>query len=425
MKNAILTLFVILVPLEKLSTYIDWPLSLTLKAYFIIIPILFFVALFSIYTSSHHKYVWLLISLCASVVVSQFLSTILAADTSSMGSLLFRAYSLLIFLTMIIIVRDEKDVESVLKGLFIAGVISALYGYVQLIQYYLGYNTSFFLEEWIFNPERLSYASTTAIPVEGGLPRPTGFNYDPNLYAVVLLIGMVSGYALRYSKNQVFWLSGTLFMLIPFVMTLSRMAYIIAVMIYLVSVLLRTKNTKIRLTDPVVVFMLFVAVFVFWDAIYNRFFGVGELSTSYHLLFGKAAIMLGLENPYIGHGVGSFETVFLNSKYNPGLARANTHSLPLNIFFEGGIIGLICYTALLAFIVTLLSTIVSHGMKCYDESRYIVVPMGILALALLGHNLVNDYFYVEFFLMFLGASIGIAILYMRPTSLMTVIKRKI
>lgn len=395
-------------PLEKFSTYVEWPISFTLKVHMLLLPFVTYSLLKNMFFYRYKWISWSSMLMSSVIVVVTFLSTVASDDGARVTAVMFRLYSILLLLSVIFSVKTHEDVVLLLKAVFISGLVSALYGYVQFIQFYFGYDTSFFLDGLLSSPERIGYAETTSLPVVGNVPRLTGFNYDPNIYAIVLLVAIVAGSSLQLIALQKKWILGMFIMFFPFIMSLSRAAYLIAITLYIVIPFILEGRLRVRLSHLVASVFVAVLMVLFWDAIVQRFSSEGSLSTDYHVLFGSAAIQLGMNNPLIGHGIDTFENTFLNSTFNPGLTRANAHSLPISVFFEAGLVGVFVYLSFMLLIIyALISGVYREGIH-RTPLQYTVVPFGVLVVMLLLHNIVNNYFHMEFVSILFGFALATA-----------------
>lgn len=411
-------LFLILVfsPLEKLSVYIEKPFSFTLKFYFFLVPALI-VSLFlkseviNIVRSEKKLFIAVFF-----ISVAYFLSGVSVQGVENNSSIFFRIFSLSLCIMVCLSVKSLREVEYLLKGFVISGIVNASYGYVQSLQYFLGCDTSFPSIGQI--AKRLGYSGVTSIPIENGIPRLTGFNYDPNLFGVSILIAMTCLIVLLLNENinkKLGYLS-FVFLCVPFFSTKSRacLASLVIMILYFILLSIK-KNTKTNIVKVLSIELVigFIVVNVFFGLVYNGkhdflcgslydFADRGPKADHYRMTFINGAFMLGLEKPIFGNGINTFENVFLNSKYNPYnyLKRANPHSFPMRVFYEVGLIGIVAYAWFIFYGIWHIH--VSFFKDIGGEHKLGFFALALLVSLLLLHNLVNDYFHVEFFILFFG-----------------------
>lgn len=409
-KSLFLGLLFFLSPLEKLNIYYAGNFSITIKIFFILLPIIFFyffkkIISFSLYDRGCDKLIFH-ITCWGSLILLVVTLSILDWNgvKGELGPTAYRLFAIVLFLAVLWSIDNYNEILTIKKAYILAGIVSAIFAYYQAGMFFMGGEAGFFDLTIGSGDRRLGYAATMALPNEGGAIRLNGFNYDPNLLAITLIISIVSSisFVTRQEKTRFIYILAVFFMLPILAATFSRSGYLILgiFVIFLISRYWRVIYSLKGLVALLILTVMIVAIsIIFSEEILNRFGASGGKSDHYHLLFGYGALMLGLDHWVLGNGIGNFENLFLLSEYNiyPGLTRANPHSMPLTIFFELGIIGLILYIFLL-FYVVVISIKTKANMR--GQPFYDVWLFRILFLTLVLHNMVNDYFHVELFLVF-------------------------
>ena len=408
-KSLCLGFLFFLVPLEKLNIYYAGVFSITIKSYFIVLPVIFYyffkriVSLF-VRRCDCHKVLFSFTCWGLLIALVIVFSILHLNSGVSIGPSFYRLYTIILLVAIIWIIDDYNEIVAIKRGYILAGIASAAFAYFQGGMFFLGSEVDFLDFTIGSGDRRLGYSSAMTLPREGDIVRLTGLNYDPNLLAITLIIAIVSAvsFVLGQVKRRVVYMLA-IFLMLPVVLaTFSRSAYLI-LGILLVFLFLKYWKALFSAKVAIFAFALFMIIAVigitFAEDILHRFGASGSKSDHYHMLFGYGAFMLGLDHWFLGHGIGTFEKVFLDSEYNiySGLSRANPHSLPLAIFFELGLVGLVFYGGLVVSIVW-----ISVRAKIYMSTplHHDLWLFRILFITLILHNTVNDYFHVELFILF-------------------------
>jgi O-antigen ligase len=299
-------------------------------------------------------------------------------------------------------------------ALLVSGLISASYAYIQVIQYILGLDTSFFLSSVLQDKEHIGYMGTTGVILEKGFVRLNGFNYDPNIFASVLLISMVSSFIFflnrpRSKRNYLILLLVIIYMVVPFILSFSRGAFLALAITLFGSMLFYVyKGYKFKLINIIYVVMVFcssiLVLIPFSSSIIQRFIGAAaEQSNKYHYIFSKSAFLLFLKRPLLGYGVNTFENVFLCSKLNPfpELKNAFAHSFPINVLFESGVVGLLLYGIVIVGLMVDMLRLIGNKQTPYSKQISLILYFSVL-IGLGVHNVVNDYMHLEYMMAFIG-----------------------
>lgn len=409
-KSLFLGLLFFLVPLEKLNIYYAGGFSITIKFYFIVLPVIYYyffkkISGVFLYNRSCDKLIFYISCWGVLILLAVTLSILyLNGGSGGPGPSLYRLFAIVLFLAVVWSIDNYNEILTIKKAYILAGIVSAIFAYYQGGMFFMGSEVGFFDFTMGSGGRRLGYAATMALPNEGGTIRLNGFNYDPNLLAITLIIAIVSAtsFVPGQVKTRFIYILAVLFMLPALAATFSRSGYLILGILFVFlflrywRVLFSVKG--VMLSSILTVIMVAIAI-IFSEEILHRFGASGSKSDHYHMLFGYGAFMLGLDHWLLGHGIGNFENVFLLSEYNiySGLTRANPHSLPLTIFFELGIIGLIFYIGLVLYVVVM-SIKTKANMRV--QPYYDLWLFRILFLTLILHNMFNDYFHVELFVVF-------------------------
>ncbi|MEP0813809.1 MAG: O-antigen ligase family protein [bacterium] len=197
---------------------------------------------------------------------------------------------------------------------------------------------------------------------------------------------------------RMFWLAVVIIECAAFVLTLSRAAWLVAVLMLLVSplALKRRENTGTALPRRGalggILFAAFVCIVIFalkpgvagvLSSHAASTFNKLDYSLQGRLTFWRGALRIFADNPVAGTGSGTFGNAFM--RYQPSLVYYSTdpHSFPLKTLSEQGTIGFLLFAAVVWF--------AFNSFRAWKSRAQVRLP-GFAALAALGlfvHSLVD------------------------------------
>lgn len=309
----------------------------------------------------------------------------------------------IIYSTMFIVViyahNDLAAFTRAILALKLSTIINASYGLLQIAFYYLNFNDkAIFLNNFSYS-SNISYQVTqwTVEIGQNAVPRATGFFNDPSIFGGLLLCGwpffLIKNHSLSWKYNNIF--AGIVLLAIAF--TFSRSVWL-AFFVQVILVLFFANKRWLLIKQTYVwACLLFFAITTIITEFGNIFiqrimhtFDLYNHSTAGHLLFAEEGIEMFYQNPILGVGLGNF------SEYLGYYGMS--HSLPITILSEQGILGLLLMSL---FFILLLSVF----FRMEDKQLKVVFLLSLLGL--LAGNIGYDYHtqaYIWFFLGILLAS---------------------
>ncbi len=178
---------------------------------------------------------------------------------------------------------------------------------------------------------------------------------DPNIFARYIVLGIVANFVLQlYVRDKgikMFYMASLAVLLAQLVLTSSRGGVLTLIAILIAALIFLPNRKAVLWVLGLGVFCGAIVLFIrpdIWDRMLAIFHNM-EVSNPQRLYLWKAGIAIFKDNPIIGTGLGTFQTVFLKdySTFKTVSDGATlSHTTILTIAAELGIVGLTVLTAL-------------------------------------------------------------------------------
>lgn len=289
--------------------------------------------------------------------LNTLLTTLFSKDIGFSAKYLFYYFSMCIVMLLSLTVIRYKTVEAVIKVMLI---FIAIFSVTTLMEVFAGFR--------FVTPATSGFIDTNI---------PLGFFGNPNGLACVMVILFCFTYAWLDYKNFIYTkyavMSGT-FMVLFFAM--SRAALVIAIAYLLIYYVYGIKNDKISIKKTIA-FCVIIALLIFpaIDLTYNfandtenvinrsvdKFSGVFNLydtsvDESSHIRVEMIKyVFYNFDEFLFGQGAGMGQVIMINeSGFN-----INPHNLMLELYMDGGVIGILTFACMYIFLITDLLNVVA------------------------------------------------------------------
>lgn len=286
--------------------------------------------------------------------------------------------ALLLAVALIYAIRDEISLKRILGAIYVALVLTGLYGFVQRV---LGVEVD---------------ASLTDLTLNAGMPGRVFSTFEnPNNYAEFLVmmipLGVVYCAMIRDTGKRALGLLGLILPLGALLMTYSRSGWVSFALMVVAFLFLYNKKLL-----PWVALVALLAVPLLPESIFNRILTIGstqDSSNTYRLYIWDAALDMvgdfGLAG--LGLGPGNFTPVYLQYCHAEAVNAFHSHMLYLELWLEMGILGLGAY--LLYYLGTIRKAVISLKRA----SKPVALTLMAGASALLGMSFISAVEYIWFY----------------------------
>lgn len=305
----------------------------------------------------------------------------------------------ILFLTMFIVVFYSHNslnfFNKAIIGLKLATIINATYGLFQIIFYFLDFNDkAFFLANFSYNKVMIHQITQWTVQVGNNtIPRATGFFNDPSLLGGLLLCGLpfflirTTPSGKRNSNNMFISI-----IILTILFTWSRSVWFAFCVQFLFILFLNSINwlqiKKLYLWGFILTITFVSVITNLGEIFFQRFlqtFDSFNYSTAGHLLFAEEGLNMFCLNPIFGVGLGNFSE-FLGY-------HAMSHSFPITVLSEQGLLGFMFMTLFLILILVIIFRIHNKQLKAV----FFLSLVGLLA-----GNIGYDYHNQAYIWFFLG-----------------------
>lgn len=278
----------------------------------------------------------------------------------------------LLYLSLIGLIKNEKDLEYITIGYGVCGIIQAIISMTQLFLFYRKGIT------WGI----YQYAS---LERHFYFTRVMGTHFDPNYYGIFLLplFSIVTAILFETKSIRVRLGSIALFSLLSYgiFISYSRTAWLCGIFILIVLsilYLLQKINVSLFINRAVIIFILFIAIIivVFAQAFRNigfiyKLIEMNEPSFFYRYLTFREALILWSDAPIFGYGASNITALYV-------------HNVFLQIMLRAGLFGLIPFLTLFGFAVYMASRSLVTSQRLSWLSRAIIkgYSIGLMTIIL-------------------------------------------
>ncbi|MDC0490905.1 hypothetical protein OAN81_06640 [Paracoccaceae bacterium] len=298
----------------------------------------------------------------------------------------------------------SSNYERLMKFYLLTFVIVGFFALVQFIMGFLGFGEFFLVKTWW---------------IQNKIPRINGFSYEPSFFAAFLIIGWTMITWLNFKKVFIFTknlqYTFTIIMMLPLVLSGSRLGIIMMALFYLylfITILMNTMcsaklSTKMSLFTPFFVTLLsaIVVSFIVLMTIDYRllFMGLGASGNSVSIRSQGFMYVINIffENPIIGVSLGGLSYYVAKAQ---GLsvgsfadAKIEGNGIILEIFAATGIIGGMLFTSYFC-LLCVKSLKVSRRVKEREGTYIIAVLVSLITLWLIlqpNQNVLRPYFWMH------------------------------
>jgi O-antigen ligase len=347
--------------------------------------------------------------LCFLLISVFLLSSITSLDLikSIRVTILYLTLFILLFLT-IELVENKTQFILYLKHYMIIGLILSLYGVLQLLGLFLGFNPDvLFLSRFTWTNSQIgSYSLFNFIGFRINSLFTDCNNFAGYLNTVFPLFFAGTLYFSKIKDNRKLFVYGIGALIVGsvLVLTFSRSGWM-GLLAGLVVLLIdkRKELLKSGVVGYLLLFLMILALLIvpfksyLFPSIEYRL--TEKASSNVHFFVMKSAFSMFLSNPLTGVGIGNFGEAY-GKYFKPGFEYYNPHSAYLAILSETGLLGFLLYMAIYYYI---LKQILFFKRKTEGfESQ--VIGSGLLAgfVGLLIANIFYQNYTFQFFFVFLG-----------------------
>ena len=300
-------------------------------------------------------------------VVIGALSLFVATDiVVGIKKILFLINIFLLFIVVKDIARDERMQSKIIKAGTLAGIISLIVGYSQIIFVFIKPLYTFW-QWWAKNVISVFYGTNLA---ELLAKSNTWFSYypdspptlrmfsvfpDSHSFALFAIIGLI--FIVYLLKNKKYLWSVVILSLLALIFSGSRAAWLSAMIPFLAAIFLLIFKKQKVFRPFVVMLIIFALAFPVSSLIMSKSYQGGadstlafkraksvadieELSVKSRIGIWKASLQSILKYPILGVGIGNYPMV-LGEEISAGKKGASAHNLYLDVASEMGLLGLI------------------------------------------------------------------------------------
>jgi len=314
---------------------------------------------------------------------------------------LFTQFTFAIFASFFCMFMSELEPKKRKQILmcFITGVVlSSLYGVMSIILY-KAYSIK--IEDYFWH----SVSYNSEVPLEEGMDwavmgfrRGIGFSgYASSATYNMTIIPLLMLFIIYFGKLRYYLLFTICF--VGLIVTMSRTGFIAFAVSLVVLFVLSLKNIKSAIFKFLIIFLPLMIIGFIWSDYITEIFKVRTDFDYSRYMIWQSGSELFLNDPFMGVGTNNYSVVRFTLPHEY-YHLADLHNSWLSILVELGILGFICYSLFLSFIIwraTIKLDILSKGIICT------IITLSVGALG----NQIFDLFYFKYFLILLFSMVSL------------------